>query len=395
MLIEDLGYRAPHPAEEAEIRASYAGKTASADSLQSIGLIPAAVLHGEPLISYSGYRVETPLGLAGIIGDQLAHRRAWFLVSPTWTVEEEHAARELRALAVLHRARNPLHRLIFVCNSPKEAAGLQALGEAAFFYNKTANVPEWIFRPLAGVKVDFDAVYNAQLVPWKRHDLTLEIESCAFLFYRGLPVPDAADTEASIIARHRAACPGHVFINGFDQHNKPVRLSPSKVNRHLNRAHVGLCLSGKEGAMFASVEYLLSGLPVVSTPSIGGRDVYYDEEYCLVVPPDPGSVAEAVHALKARNIPRAHIRERTLRRIETDRARFLGLINAILEESGAERRLAMPWPFRKRVTMEWLQPAEAIHRAVNGTVDGFESEKRKKGLLGWRKWWPRLRSMAR
>ena len=38
--------------------------------------------------------------------------------------------------------------------------------------------------------------------------------------------------------------------------------------------------------MLASIEYLLAGLPVVSTPSLGGRDHYFDDEYCLIAPPD-------------------------------------------------------------------------------------------------------------
>jgi len=65
--------------------------------------------------------------------------------------------------------------------------------------------------------------------------------------------------------------------------------------------------------MFASTEYLLAGLPIVTTASAGGRDVYHDAEYCWTVPADPAAVADAVDHLKARNIPRRYIRERTLR----------------------------------------------------------------------------------
>ncbi|MEP9386670.1 glycosyltransferase [Mesorhizobium sp. KR9-304] len=392
MLMQDLGYRAPHPSEETEVCARFGEKALPAEMPEAIGLIPAAVLHADPLISYSGCRQDAPLGLASVAGRPLRDRAAWFLISPTWTIEGEDRARELRQLAMLHRARNPGHRLIFACNTQEESDGLRAFGEAAFLHSHNAHVPEWIFKPLDGVAVEFDAVYNAQLVPWKRHELSLGIESCAFLFHRGATLPTAAATEAAIIARHTAAVPGHVFINRFDAHGKPARLSPSEVNTQLNRARVGLCLSEKEGAMFASMEYLLAGLPVVSTPSIGGRDVYFDEEYCLVVPPDPRSIAEAVQALKVRGIPRTHIRERTLKRLENDRARFIGLLNAILEESGSDSRFSMPWPFAKPVTMEWLAVDEAVHRAAHGIVDGFEKKNKRRGFLLWRKWWPRLRA---
>ena len=196
----------------------------------------------------------------------------------------------IREAAILHRARNPDHRLIFVCNTPEEVLLLQKFEEAAFFYNKTANSSERIFRPLERASIEFDAIYNAQLIPWKRHELSLGIESCAFLFYRDSLLRDVASSEAAIMDRHAAAAPGHVFLNALDGAGVPIRLPLSEVNRHLNRASIGLCLSEREGAMFASTEYLLSGLPIVSTPSTGGRHVYYDEEYCCTVPPDPRSV---------------------------------------------------------------------------------------------------------
>ncbi len=228
---------------------------------------------------------------------------------------------------------------------------------------------------MPGVPVEFDAIYNAKLVPWKRHELSLEIERCAFLFYRDPTDLDAPRTEAEFIGRHTTKARGHIFINPIDAGGVSVRLDPAGVNRHLNRAAVGLCLSETEGAMFASTEYLLAGLPVVTTPSHGGRDVYFDDDYCLTVPPDPRSVAEAVAALKAREIPRAYVRARTLERIERDRARFIELINTIFEESGSAKRLAMPWPFTKPVLMEWLEPAIAIDRIANGTVDAFGAGK--------------------
>jgi len=31
----------------------------------------------------------------------------------------------------------------------------------------------------------------------------------------------------------------------------------------------------------------------------------------------------------------------------------------------------MPWPFRRPVIMEWMPPAVALERAMNGIVDAF------------------------
>lgn len=389
MLTRDLGFRPAHPDEEAQVLAKVVRGDRGRNSAPSGFRIPAAVLCADPLVSYSGIVRNAPLGLASLSATRLHGRPAWFLISPTWSIEDDAIVDDLRGLAVLHRLQNPRHQLVFVCNTPGEARTLQQRGEAAFFYNKTANTSERIFKPLEGVGVEFDAIYNAQLLPWKRHELSLGIEKCAFLFYRDPYRPDSLHAATTILARH-AAVPGHVFINRLDKDGVPVKLPRSAVNRHLNRSGVGLCLSETEGPMFASTEYLLSGLPIVTTPSAGGRDVYHDAEYCWTVPPDPRSLADAVRALRARNVPRSYVRDRTLRHLEADRARFLGLINAIFEEEGAKRRLAGPWPFRKEVTMQWLSPADAVERAVRGVVDGFDQE-------SWlrRRWRGELRRLRR
>lgn len=389
MLMNDLGFRAPRPDEEARILVKrergelthHLGPVVAGPS--PANLIPAAVLNAVPLVSYSGLLREAPLGLANFGAERLRQRSAWFMISPTWSIEAEDVVEGIREAAILHRARNPDHRLIFLCNTPEEVLQVQKVGEAAYFYNKTANSSESIFRPLGRTRIEFDAIYNAQIVPWKRHELSLEIESCAFLFYRDSLLHDVAGPEAAVMTRHARANPGHVFLNVLDEDGAPLRMPLSEVNRHLNRASVGLCLSQLEGAMFASTEYLLSGLPVVSTPSTGGRHVYYEEEYCWTVPPDPRSIAKAVGALKAKGIPRSHIHQRILERLGRDRARFLELINRILEESGSDTRLAMPWPFRKPVTMEWLASDVAVERAAQGIVDGFERIEKSSAV--WRR----------
>ncbi len=378
-LIQGLGYRAPSPDEE---RLILSCDTSAAGESKRCNVIPAAVLNADPLISYSGIVPHAPLGLASLCGTTFVARHAWFLLSPTWTIEAGEVADALRSQAVRHRKANRHHRLIFICNTPEETAMMQHRGEAAFHYNKTANVLQSRFRPLYGARASYDAIYNAQLVPWKRHELSLDIERCAFLFYRDGSRADAHATQTAIMERH-AAKPGHVFLNPLDENGRPLRLSARKVNRYLNKAAVGLCLSETEGAMFASTEYMLAGLPIVSTPSRGGRHVYFDAEFCWTVPADPSSIATAVYELRDRRISRSYIRNKTLRRLDADRERFLSLINAILEEGASDLRLDMPWPFEKPVTMEWLTPTEAVHRARHGIVDGF----RRKTRWSWRRGW--------
>jgi hypothetical protein len=359
MLIQELGYRRPSVKEVADVISRQVRRRSESRNAAPKE-IPATVLCADPLISFSGIVPGAPLGLASLTRSIRRNEGEWFLANPTWSIETRRDAKAIRRAAVLNRLRNPFRRLLFVCNTEAEAALVREKGEAAFFFNHAASVAEAIFQPLPERRAEFDAIYNAQLTWWKRHELTLSIERCAFLFYRDFLGAATHDKEAALIARHAALAPGHVFINTIGADGTPLRLPPVEVNRHLNRASVGLCLSEMEGAMLASVEYLLAGLPIVSTPSKGGREIYFDSDYSMIVPAEPQAVAEAVAALKARQIPPDYIRSRTLTRLERDRRRFIDLLNAIVTESGAAAPFAMPWPFKPRALRNWLTPEDAI-----------------------------------
>jgi len=110
--------------------------------------------------------------------------------------------------------------------------------------------------------------------------------------------------------------------------------------------------------MFASIEYMLCGLPVVSTPSRGGRDFYFDPEFCRVVPPDPVAVADAVAELIRRDLPPEHIRAKTLPKLLHDRAKLLGFVRAIYEETGTHRDPIDDW--RKTFTHAMMGPVVAV-----------------------------------
>ena len=372
----DLGFRAPTADDTARIVLRHAKKLfRRSPPFKKSTTLQASLISTDPFISYSGIG-QAPLGLASELPFHRRPRRAWFLLSPTWSIEGDIFALSLHGHAVLHRLLNPGHSLIFLCNSEREVEVMQSLGEAALFHNKTSSVSEFVFRPLEGVPEEFDAIYNAQLRTWKRHELSLGIERCAFVYYRDDAGPVTGKNENELISRHAELAPGHVFLNQRNQDDFPVRMEPEEVNVQLNRAAVGLCLSELEGAMFASTEYLLAGLPVVTTPSRGGRQRYLDNDYCLTVPPDPRSVAEAVAALKARRIPRSYIRQKTLEKLQSDRERFIDLINRIFAASGSDQRIEMPWPFRRPVIMQWQPPKKAVRKALAGTVDAFETAQR-------------------
>ena len=90
--------------------------------------------------------------------------------------------------------------------------------------------------------------------------------------------------------------------------------------------------------MFSSMEYLLCGLPVVTTPNVVGRNWFFSND-CVVFCEDTAeAVAEAVERLKREAIPPHFVRENALERIKRERLAFFALIDRAFRESGQESR---------------------------------------------------------
>ena len=66
--------------------------------------------------------------------------------------------------------------------------------------------------------------------------------------------------------------------------------------------------------MFSLMEYLLAGLPVVSTRSKGGRDFFYDRRYVKVVNATPNAVWKGVQDIGRLKIDPEFVRSETLKK---------------------------------------------------------------------------------
>jgi glycosyltransferase involved in cell wall biosynthesis len=235
----------------------------------------------------------------------------------------------------------PLHRLIFLCNTDKESDAIRAADLEAVTINQNSLFDEDKYRPLPEIEAKFDAIYVARLAPEKRHELAVNIESL-ILIYHYNPLVTVPEFHA-IHAQYQTLLPKAHFVNRLtDRGCETIR--PDRINLALAEARVGLCLSAVEGAMRASIEYMSAGLPVVSTRSLGGRDRYFDDEYCVVVDDDPRQVRDATDALIARRIPREYIRRKTLTAVYRDRNRYIDIVQDIIDRGGGK-----PTPFAPRL----------------------------------------------
>jgi hypothetical protein len=176
--------------------------------------------------------------------------RDFFVVLCGWHHSDWLASESKRALATLDLAKE---RFFFLYNSLEEKQSLQAAGFNGLLINQNAWIDEnLVMKPLDIPKV-YDAIYVARRAPFKRHMLAKEISSLALV---------AGSNHGESVS----PIPESVYLN-----KNP--LTSLEVCEVINQACCGLILSEVEGACYASSEYLLCGIPVVSTHSKGRRDV--------------------------------------------------------------------------------------------------------------------------
>lgn len=306
-----------------------------------------ALLSSDPLIVVSRIGLRR-MPLFTTMPRSIAHRSCHFLLGMGSSAAEDELADGFATACRRHLAAHPLHRIVVLCNETTAVPRLRARGVDAVLVSHNAFVDERIFRPLPDRARRYDAVYNARFVRWKRHDLAREVTRLALLGY-------VAGDDPAYIEELRRQLPRAAWVNEW-RDGAPAALPPEAVNEVLNEAHVGLCLSAAEGAMFASTEYLLSGLAVVSTPSVGGRDLFFDPDFCVIVEPDFRRIGEAVRDLMGRDIARDLVRARTLARVDAQRRRFHDLVQTIYRGHGVTRSFEeADWPsIRRHQLVEWV-----------------------------------------
>lgn len=64
--------------------------------------------------------------------------------------------------------------------------------------------------------------------------------------------------------------------------NVKFNVSPDELCTMINQSRTALCLSEEEGGCYSSSEALLCGVPIITTPCKGGREVYYTSENSVV-----------------------------------------------------------------------------------------------------------------
>ncbi len=176
----------------------------------------------------------------------------------------------------------PLSNFTFLANTTDQLNQAVSNGFGALLFNHNALLDEKIYRIQNPSHRPYSIVLNTRPERnFKRPHLAKQVDNIAIIQGYNFRKDDFMDLNEL----------NPKFINSR-------RLSVSDVVNVYNSSEVGGIFSAEEGACYSSSEYLLCGLPVVSTPSKGGRDIWYNQWNSIVCDATEASVSEAVTKAK-------------------------------------------------------------------------------------------------
>jgi hypothetical protein len=234
----------------------------------------------------------------------------FFIVSLGWHFHHEFVQHSRECVIALGL---DLAKFKIMCNSFADLAYFTRAGFDARIINQNCFLDYNKIKPVEAEK-KYDAIYVARFVAFKRHCLASQVENLALV-------------AGSAWGSTTEDIPPHVYLN-------PEPLDLNGVLTKICESRVGLILSEAEGACYSSSEYLLAGIPVVSTPSYGGRDIWYNEMNSITCEPTEIGVAKGVRNLIDRNPNPSLIRDMHIAQTEIMRQDFIEMHHQICCEMG-------------------------------------------------------------
>ena len=269
------------PHRQPATTSSHAAAKPTMDAAGSVTLLSADPL----VVSLTAVTGQKPIGVAEALGQRMSEWPITFLIPLRWHCNAAGAA-EKAAAAQSFKVVCPQHGLIFLGDTIEDVDRLVAAGASAFFANENIFASESDFRPLPGTEVEFDAVYNAKPVPWKRHWLAAEIERVAYISYVGRGDEAAAPAAMAAILRADQVTFSSIRSSVACQKPWPGRLSTRRLpavrsgsvfprSRALCVRALNICSPGcRLSARRASADVTSSLTPTTASSRSRGRRPY-------------------------------------------------------------------------------------------------------------------------
>ncbi|MDD5596743.1 MAG: hypothetical protein PHV82_02290 [Victivallaceae bacterium] len=314
--------------------------------------LPCYIINHTPLILIT-YWHDFVITQDAFVESLREYDRVHILVQIGWQRETPERARELVDVINEFAEKRPGVEFIFLCNSPREKEVISANGLNAVFCHQNAFIDEKLYPILPNAAKLYDAVYIARISPFKRLELAKNVKSLRLI---GWTSPLEKDYFDSVMAK-------------MPQAKWNCSVPSGKIYRDINSAKVGLCLSAEEGAMFVSAEYMLCGLPAVTTRNMGGREHLFPPETFCYVEDSPEAVAAGVDKMISAALVPDEIRQAYLRNMYLHREIFMKLVQGIIDKNGGKICFREQWPgvfihkfgLRRRISI-WTKFKRGIKR---------------------------------
>jgi glycosyltransferase involved in cell wall biosynthesis len=288
--------------------------------------LPCYVISQQPLIIIT-YWYDFYSNREHFITSLKKYKKAYVLCQLGWHRETDERVLEIKnsldEILGQHQGLN----FVFLCNSDKEEKLFKKHSLKGKLCHQNAFLDENRYRIIPNAAKKYDAIYVARITPFKRHELAVNIPRLRL-------IGDYFATESEHYEK---------IMNLLKHADWTKKVSSANIYKELNSAQTGLCLSAEEGAMFVSAEYLLCGLPVVSTPNMGGRDTLFPSEFVYTAEPTPESVARGVQELIQRNIAPETVRQAVIEKMQFHREIFINIINKIYRKEQVARDFTEEW----------------------------------------------------
>jgi hypothetical protein len=175
---------------------------------------------------------------------------------------------------------NPNYEITILANSMQEKRHFEKITTRdVLFCNHNAFLNENVFNVIEHAEKRHELIIDSAFHEYKNVEKARLIKNTLHIGYFKNDINDVVIPTYGKFAN---------FKNGNYK-----RLSKPQINLHYNESKVGGMFSLCEGACFASSQYLLSGLPVISTKSDGGREIWYNDLNSIICQNDEDSVYNA------------------------------------------------------------------------------------------------------
>ena len=238
--------------------------------------------------------------------------------------------------------------IIFMSSVPSSHKKRIENGFNSIICNHNTFINTNIYDIKSEFKKEYNMIINSRAKEWKNIYLAKEVDNTALIVNRWNIESHWGNNSDD-------------YLNLKYSYLNDCKLNQIQVSEKMNQSFTGGIFSFKEGACYSSSEYLLCGIPVVSTKSLGGRDVYYNEYNSIIVEPNEMEVKYACEKLIREKKDPKEIRNSHLEITKEHENNLINEFQKIFDENDINKK-ASEW-FYENKNSKWLEQPNHFMKA--------------------------------